>query len=376
MVWGSYGQDSPASWGVFGQRFGPTGAPLGGEFQVNGYTPGTQWRPAVAADDLGNFVVVWAGAAQDGSDYGIFGQRFSSGGIPAGGEFQVNSYTTGMQYAPAVAADGAGSFTVVWSSFEQDGADTGVFGQRFDALGAAVGDEFQVNSYTTSRQRSAGVAAIDGGGFVVVWESYDLGASTYDVIGQRFDAAGDPAGSAFMVNSYTTGYQFDPAVAVDGTGKFLVVWSSGDQDGSGYGVFGQRYDASGTPAGGEFQANQYTTQGQERPAVAMDDSGSFLVTWDSFQDPLSNAVLGRRFTAAGLPAGSEFLVNTYTPYSQTHTAAAADSAGNFVVIWDSSLQDGSDYGVFGKRLTTLLFADGFGTADACAWSATVGGGCP
>lgn len=179
-----------------------------------------------------------------------------------------------------------------------------------------------------------------------------------------------------MVNSYTTGYQFDPAVAVDGTGKFLVVWSSGDQDGSGYGVFGQRYDASGTPAGGEFQANQYTTQGQERPAVAMDDSGSFLVTWDSFQDPLSNAVLGRRFTAAGLPAGSEFLVNTYTPYSQTHTAAAADSAGNFVVIWDSSLQDGSDYGVFGKRLTTLLFADGFGTADACAWSATVGGGCP
>ena len=33
--------------------------PLGPEFQVNSYTTNNQWFPSVAADDDGNFVVVW-----------------------------------------------------------------------------------------------------------------------------------------------------------------------------------------------------------------------------------------------------------------------------------------------------------------------------
>ncbi len=37
--------------------------------------------------------------------------------IPAGTEFQVNTYTTDAQYAPAVASDSAGNFVVVWASY-------------------------------------------------------------------------------------------------------------------------------------------------------------------------------------------------------------------------------------------------------------------
>ena len=32
--------------------------------------------PAVGADPAGNFIVAWFGDGQDGSLYGIFGQRF------------------------------------------------------------------------------------------------------------------------------------------------------------------------------------------------------------------------------------------------------------------------------------------------------------
>ena len=66
--------------------------------------------------------------------------------------------------------------------------------------------------------------------------------------------AQDPAGAEFQVNSYTTGYQGFPAVASDENGNFVVAWSSG-QDGSGFGVFGQRFSAAGLPQGGEFQVN-------------------------------------------------------------------------------------------------------------------------
>ncbi|HFD86599.1 MAG TPA: DUF4347 domain-containing protein, partial [Gammaproteobacteria bacterium] len=45
------------------------------------------------------------------------------------------------------------------------------------------------------------------------------------------------------------------AVAMDSAGNYVVVWSDDAQDGSGYGIFAQRYDATGTKQGGEFQIN-------------------------------------------------------------------------------------------------------------------------
>jgi hypothetical protein len=78
------------------------------------------------------------GSGQDGSYRGVFGQRYDSTGLPVGSEFQANTYTAYDQYLPAVAADGAGNFVVVWESLRQDGSYRGVFGQRYDAAGAPV----------------------------------------------------------------------------------------------------------------------------------------------------------------------------------------------------------------------------------------------
>ena len=72
------------------------------------------------------------------------------------------------------------------------------------------------------------------------------------------------AGGEFQVNTYTYDLQRDAAVASDGAGNFVVVWEGGySQDGSGRGVFGQRFDATGTPLGSEFQANTFSTNDQK-----------------------------------------------------------------------------------------------------------------
>ena len=52
----------------------------------------------------------------------------------------------------------------------------------------------------------------------------------------------------------------------------MVVWQS-YQDGSGNGIFGQRYASSGAPQGAEFRVNTYTTSSQGYPAVATDSTG-------------------------------------------------------------------------------------------------------
>src|SRR5262245_27227274 len=115
--------------GVFGQRFDRNGKRLGGEFQV----PSMNFRPSVASDANGNFVVV--GEDFDGDDDGISGQRYDRNGARIGGVFLVNTYTTDFQTNASVSSDAQGNFVVVWASWGhggQDGSSSGVFGQRFD----------------------------------------------------------------------------------------------------------------------------------------------------------------------------------------------------------------------------------------------------
>src|SRR5262245_30808300 len=78
---------------------------LGGRYQVNSYTIGVQAQSIAAVDSLGNFVVACT-SYRDGSSGGIFGQRYASGGAALGNEFQINTYTRSVQTASSLAMDG------------------------------------------------------------------------------------------------------------------------------------------------------------------------------------------------------------------------------------------------------------------------------
>lgn len=371
VVWTSCGQDGSLA-GIFGQRYDAAGKPAGKEFQVNTYTTSSQDHPAVAANASGNFVVVWQSHSRDGSDDGIFGQRLDSLGDPIGQEFQVNTYTTGNQHDPAVAAGAAGDFVVVWQSQDQDGEAGGIFGQRYDAAGNPAGREFQVNTYTTFSQSEPALAADRAGNLVVVWESCRGGFPLCytGIFGQRYDLAGNPVGSEFQVNSDPPGfytYPFEPAVSADASGNFVVVWSDYYHDGGAADdLFGQRFDAAGDPVGGEFRVNTYTPSFQYGAAVAADGSGNFVVAWHSYgQDGSYRGVFGQRYDAGGNAVEEEFQANTYTMGDQTAPAAAMDPSGKFVVVWTS----GGD--VFGQRYLGPVFADGFESGDTSAWDEAV-----
>src|SRR6185295_15851534 len=131
-------------------------APAGAEFRANSYVTGSQRRPDVLIRPGGDFIVTWSGVdSLDGSSYGVIAQRYDLTGVPVGGEFKVNTFTPSFQYAPRMAGDRKGNFVVIWSSYAQDGSYYGVFGQRFNAAGAPNGGEFQVNSDTIGGQGSA-----------------------------------------------------------------------------------------------------------------------------------------------------------------------------------------------------------------------------
>ncbi|HKV09888.1 MAG TPA: hypothetical protein VJ725_17235, partial [Thermoanaerobaculia bacterium] len=159
-----------------------------------------------------------------------------------------------------------------------------------------------------------------------------------------FPAMAQPAAISpiFQVNTHTEGDQLASAVASNGNGRFVAVWHSGwvyeqrpTQDGSGYGVYAQVFDASGTRIGGEIPVSQTTAGNQDESAVAMSADGGFVVVWRS-ETPVTfeSRIFGRRFDPTGAPLGNELVVSdTPLPARDFHPAIAMDSEGRFVVVW-------------------------------------------
>jgi len=311
---------------------------------VNTYTTERQSNPAVSEDVNGNFVVVWQSYRQDGNQAGIFGQRYDSGGNPVGAEFQVNTYTTDLQGYPVVASDVDGDFMVVWQSLTQDdGTRTyGLFGQAYDSDGNRLGEEIHVNTFTALNQSGPSVDYDSNGNFVVAWSSGgDEDGDEYGVFGRRFERDGTPLGGEFQVNTYTTGSQGDALVAADSSGNFLVVWDGVGSNGTG--GFGRWYDGDGNPLGDEFQIHEPDDDG-----LAMDSSGNFVIVWRG-DDGSADGEFGQRYERSGRAIGGEFQINTYTTGLQAAASVAMNKTGDFVVVWQSQGQDGHQFGVFGQR---------------------------
>jgi phosphoheptose isomerase len=250
VAWQGFSQDGSGS-GIFARQFDAAGGALGAEFQVNTYTISAQLYPSVSLDFDGDFVVSWQSFGQDGNGDGIFARRFTSAGTALASEFQVNIRTTNGQRYPTVDLGNTGQFVVTWQSYGQDGETYGILARRFASSGSPVGGEIQVNTYTTSAQRFPTVALESDGDFVIAWASYGQDGAQNGVFAQRFSAFGQRLASEFQVNSFTTGNQSGdygaagnsaPAVGMNGSGDFVVAWHSYAQDGAQGGVFAQRYD--------------------------------------------------------------------------------------------------------------------------------------
>jgi hypothetical protein len=342
--------------GIFARRFSPAGVPGAGEFQVNTYVTGSQSYPAVGMENNGDFAIAWQGVG-DGANTGIFARRFNAAGVALGAGFQVNTHTVNYQLAPAIGMDGDGDFVVAWQSYAQDGLYEGIFARRFNSAGAAQGGEFQVHVSTSGAQVYPAVAMTPSGNFLVAWQSEHT--PTTDIFARRFNAAGVAQGSEFLANANASLYQFTPAIAWSGA-DFVVVWSSYGQDGYAYGIFGRRFSSSGAGLGAEFQINSSTSLNQVRPAVVMDPTGSFVVSWETgFFFPYS--VHGRRFDAAGGPQAVEFEIGEGT-FLQGVSALAVDGRGDFIAAWTDGGRDGYAEGVFARRYNLENHADIDGNA--------------
>jgi hypothetical protein len=294
------------------KRFTAAGTPVGNDFSIGDQSAFDPGVPLALALKGGGFTILYC------EDSGCRGQRYTAAGVAAGIPFQIIAMDSAAELTN-------GSFVVVKAD------QNGINGQRYTDAGRALSGPLLIPSGDLARPS---VAALASGGFVVVWEGPD--GHSDGIFGQRYTADGVPIGATFQVNTHTANNQTRPVVAGLANGSFAVTWVSTAQDGSGDGVYAQRYNPAGVRAGGEFRINSYTRGDQNLPAIAALSDGGFVVTWQSNgQDGSGDGVYGQRYTAGARVVGTEFRVNTTTKGFQADPTVAGLSSGGFVAVWDS-----------------------------------------
>jgi hypothetical protein len=195
-----------------------------------------------------------------------------------------------------------------------------------------------------SRSGKFPAIAEDGrGGFVVVWT--DAGAGGQDVFGSVLPPGGGSPGPRFQVNAATAGTQGSPEVAIGPDGDFMVVWQGGTftepgGDGDFEGVFRRTFSPSGIPRGPQRRLSQAIRYAQMDPRVAAEEDGGFVAVWDE-QRPIRPTVKARRFSAAGEPLGGDLPMEANGEYNNGSLVAAYP--GGFAVGW------GEGFGCSGGR---------------------------
>jgi hypothetical protein len=290
---------------------------------------GAGFDTAVLDDPLG--VVTWhfnadrvlhVSSVNEGTDTLLSIEQLQAPGggavsIQEGGaaDVRINPFVPGLYKSQAahVTPLQDGGFVVTWEAgapaVTARGTDVPFMAhvQRFDAGGTPVGAATVLGpSGPSTSLRLPDVAGLNDGGYVVAWQASGDGS---DVYAQRFDASGAQAGAASVVNSTTALEQGSPRVLALKDGGYLIVWTG--PDGSGNGIFAQRFDASGARVGGETLVNTSGTvdtaagvSQQAGAALASLADGGYIVTWTSGSG-VGQEVMAQRFDGAGARVGGE-----------------------------------------------------------------------
>ena len=316
------------------------------EFKVNSYTTSLQQYPSIAMADDGTFVITWQ-SNDDG--YGnIYAQKYNSDGSVNGGEFLVNSYTSYQQENPSVAISNDGSFIITWNSNGQEGyGNLGIYAQKYNSDGSLNGGEFHINTYTTGIQQTPFIAMADNGKFTIIWNGAGQG-DTAGIFAQKYNADGSKLGSEFRVNTYTTNNQQNQSIAMADDGTFVVSWESNLQDGDYYGIYAQKYNSDGSTNGSEFRVNSYVTGTQQNPSVGINSNGDFIIFWNGYGQDDSSGVFAQKYNANGSTNSTEFRVNSYSTNSQGVPFVAMADDGKFIVSWQGNGIGDAD-GIFSKK---------------------------
>lgn len=197
---------------------------------------------AIAMESDGDFIVAYdfyESYFQGDSDvFGTAVRRYD-----AAGNRKEESYLAidGFR-ANDIAVNELDEFILTGFEFGRSGVVTHRYAGAFP-----MGPPQQVNAGSSGFHRDSRVGLANDGSFTVAWERLTPDMTNSEIFRRSFTSSGIPISGDVRVNTYTTKFQDDPALAVNADGSFVVAWESQSQDGSGDGIYAQRHAGLGSP---------------------------------------------------------------------------------------------------------------------------------
>ncbi len=307
---------------------------------------GENGKPQVVLLKNGNAMVVWQNNRKKNWD--IYARVFSTNRTFVTAEIQVNTYAADDQREPVAACLADGNVVILWRSFKQDGRLYGVYGQLLSPTGRKIGKEFRVNGATDCNQRSAAVAALPNGQFVVVWVAegrrWNTATTTsVDIYGCIMGTNGVRLSAEFLVNSGTN-LCANPSVGALANGGLLVAWSQKAKvvtnsaivvAENSWDIFARGFSATAAPVGPASLVNTFVYGDQYFPRVSTLGNEALVLWTSQGQDGSREGVFGRLLNPVAAPDSDEFRVNTTTVASQIQPVATSDGQSRFLAVWSS-----------------------------------------
>ena len=326
--------------------------PLTSEFIVNTNSKEDQRYSDVIVLKNGNFVVVWQSEPLSRTDDDIFCQILDNMGNKIGNEIQVNTYTSSFQSYPSIDVFDNGDFIIVWQS-QILTVGWRIYGQILSETGNKIGNETLMGALGPYSQINPKVKVLDNDKFVVVWTRWIAltGGLKYEVhchiLGRNISTDEFISLTIFRAHDYYDYSQSRPVIARLNNESFVVAWHGSISGNLGADIIAQIFNSSGDKIGTAIQVNNYTDLRQVYPDIAALNNGNFIIVWHSERQIAGYDIFGQLFHENGTKDGVEFLINNYTSSNQI-TPTLASVGDKFAVVWDSYGQDGSQNGLYGQ----------------------------
>lgn len=341
ICWNSWGQDG-SEYGVYARIYNSDLCSLGREFRVNGNTEGRQEGPTAAALSNGRFVVCWLSENPDGPGHGIYARLFTDERTALTWEFRVSTNRTGNA-DPIISSLANGGFIVYWLS--EDKRD--VYAKVFDDNGAPLGAEIKldISGVNDLELQEISATVLKNGNFVVSWQQWTVGGNYQRI----FKPDGSPAGEIVNPTLFadSLGQAYGARLMALSDGGFVACWSQAPGDHFQDDIYAQLFSAEGSFVGQSFLVNTYTLGMQSNPYVAsLDDR--FIICWTSSnQDGSGWGGYAQLFSNDGMRIGGEFRLNEQTLNNQRVTAVTGLTDGRIAACWHSKHLDG-EFDIFAR----------------------------
>ncbi|MSQ93993.1 MAG: hypothetical protein EXR98_05485 [Gemmataceae bacterium] len=207
----------------------------------------------------------------------------------------------------------------------------------------SLGATFSINNNNAS-SFDVKVATSDNGNSVVVF-TLNIPGNLRDIAARLVDHNGTMLGSEIATG---TEDQYDPDVAIDAAGNFVVVWESNIQNTPDRNVFAKVYSNTGTlkhltsVADGGLDATN--------PVVAMSATGTWICAFETAAME-GRDIYAKRFNFDGVQAGKTIGVSRAFLLDDSNPEIDANDSGAFTISFQRETDVVSVYELHARRYT-------------------------